>query len=104
LATYLSSVYEKGTDKVKELDDTVNLGNWLEKRYQQRPESGLREAHLAELSTLLKLCAFYTVINSDPIEALAVMKNLNLLPLTNDELASRVANFSSLPEQVTIQF
>jgi hypothetical protein len=101
LAIYLSSFYGKSVDKTKDLDDTVFLGSWLEKRYQQRPEAGLKETNLAELSTLLKLSAFYAAADSDPMEALSIMKSMNLVPLNNNELASRVANFASLPEQVT---
>ncbi|KAI6182910.1 Nuclear pore protein [Aphelenchoides bicaudatus] len=100
LSTYLSTVYRGTTEKAKELEDVVFLGNWLEERYRQRPDSGLRETYLAELSILLKLCAFYTTASSYPIEAISIMKSINLLPFTNEELSGRVANFSNLPEQV----
>lgn len=79
----------------------INLANWLEKRYQQRPEEpGFQETYLAELSMLLKLSTFYSVAALNSTEAFTIIKGLNLLPMTNDELPSRVSNFSKLPEQV----
>jgi hypothetical protein len=100
LATYLTIAHEKNDPKV--LDETVTLATWLVKRYQQRPEEHVfNDTYLGELSMLINLSEFYIAANSNSMEALTIIKKLNLLPLTTEELSSRVSHFVNLPEYVS---
>ncbi|KAI6241440.1 Nuclear pore protein [Aphelenchoides fujianensis] len=100
LAAHLTTIKGDTPAAAKEVDETIRLANWLDKRCQERPDSKLEEANLGELRTLIKLNFFYAAAVEDPHEALAIMRELDLIPLSNEELPSRVGNFVMLPDYV----
>ncbi|KAI6203307.1 Nuclear pore protein [Aphelenchoides besseyi] len=100
LAAHLTTMKGETPSVSKETDETLRLANWLDKRCKERLDLKLEEANLAELRTLMNLNTFYSAVNEDPHEALAIMRDLNLIPLTSDEMPSRVATFITQSDHV----
>ena len=101
IASFIANGEHELSETRRSAQKTLELARWLEKHCKTRPDTKINEASIVELTSLVKLHQFYSMAAHDPHDALAIMSELNLVPLINDELPGRVASFVLQPEHVS---
>lgn len=95
----MSNSYNDST-MPKEADETIKLAHWLEDLHTRKPNPNLESAVKMELDMLVKLNLFNVSAKSNPADALMIIDGLKLIPLYNDDLPARIADYVLVADQV----
>lgn len=88
------------------LAENVDFAQWLVKRYRTRTNEPRLEKHnLSTLCLLIDLHTFFErIIDQKYDAALRVIKSLQFIPLSPDEVQTYVNAFEMVPEEVNFCF
>lgn len=100
LANFMTSASGESESLAKTAEETLKLAHWLQNLYMNKETPALQESAKMELDALIKLNLFYGAVRENPLEALRIIKSLKILPLAQDELMPRTADFVRVSDQV----